>query len=340
MCKILIVVVGLLFSTNAGAQEKFQALFYNVENLFDCRHDTLKDDSEFLPNSIRAWHQGRYKQKINHIAQVIAAVGGWNPPAIVGFCEVENEQVLNDLTRYSPLKEFQYRYVMTDSPDERGIDVAFLWQRDRFKLLGHRSIRIHFQDKSRRPTRDILHVTGLLSTRDSLDVFVCHLPSRMGGEKESESARCVVASALKQAVDSLFRIRENPSILIMGDFNDYPENASIAKVLGAVSPGDSVASGCLYNLMADKAGKQGSYKYQGQWGVLDQLIVSGTLLRPQSALHTSNEDARIFAPSFLLEEDEKYGGQKPFRTYYGMKYTGGYSDHLPVIVDFWEHVEN
>ena len=320
-----------------SAQEKFQVLFYNTENLFDCKHDSLKNDYEFLPNSIHGWHYGRYKQKVNNLAKVITAVGGWNSPALVGLCEVENEQVMDDLTRYSPLKEHQYKYVMTDSPDERGIDVALLWQRDRFKLLNHCSIQIHFGDKSRRATRDILHVTGLLSTFDTLDIFVCHMPSRMGGEKESEPARVEAATVLKQAVDSLYRVREIAHIFIMGDFNDYPDNTSIVKVLGAVAPGDSLASHCLYNLMADKGGdKIGTYKFQGQWGVLDQLIVSGNLLHCSEKFHTSNEDAHICALPFLLEEDDKYGGKKPFRTYYGMKYSGGYSDHLPIVVDFRE----
>ena len=32
--------------------------------------------------------------------------------------------------------------------------------------------------------------------------------------------------------------------------------------------------------------------------------------------------------------DKKYGDKEPFRTYKGMKYQGGISDHLPIYVDF------
>lgn len=309
-------------------------MFYNVENLFDCQHDTLKNDSEFLPTSVRVWHYGRYKQKLNNISKVITAVGEWMPPALVGLCEVENEKTMNNLVKYASLKEYDYQYVMTDSPDERGIDVALLWQRGSFKMLHNRSVGIHFKDPERRPTRDILHVTGLVATGDSLDVFVCHMPSRSGGEKESEPARLFAASVLKQAVDSVMSVRLHPNILIMGDFNDYPHNASIVKVLGAVSPSDSIVSSRLYNLMADKGSKLGTYNYQGEWGILDHLIVSGFLLQHQQGLHTANDKAYICTFPFLLEDNEKYGGQRPFRTYYGMKYTGGYSDHLPVVVDF------
>lgn len=336
MRKIYLIVLLLAYFSVLLPQTTFRVVSYNVENLFDCKHDTLKDDSEFLPISMRAWHNRRYKTKLNQIAKVISAIGEWTPPALVGLCEVENEKVMNDLVRYSPLKEYGYRYVMTDSPDQRGIDVALLYQRGDFKLLNSRSIRINFRDKSRRPTRDILHVTGLIANLDSLDVFVCHMPSRSGGEKESEPARLFTASVLKQAVDSLFFVRRHPNILIMGDFNDYPHNESISKVLGAMAPGDNVSDCELYNLLADKEDDKsiGTYKYQGEWGILDQLIVSGFMLQNKKGLHTSTEKAKICNLPFLLERDKKNFGYQPFRTYYGMKYQGGYSDHLPVVLNF------
>ncbi|MEG2574184.1 MAG: endonuclease [Bacteroides sp.] len=311
-------------------------MFYNVENLFDCRHDTLKNDKEFLPTSMRAWGYGRYKTKIHNIAKVITAVGGWTPPILVGMCEVENSKVMDDLVKYSSFKEHGYRYVMTDSPDERGIDVALLYQRSSFKLLNHRSIRVNFKDKERRPTRDILHVSGLIMNSDTLDVFVCHLPSRAGGESVSEPARLFVASVIKRATDSLFCIRSHPNLIVMGDFNDYPHNASLSKVLQVGVPTGTVCSCKLYNLLADKEANHsiGSYKYQGEWGILDQLIVSGFLLNNSSGLHTSVDKARICNFPFLLERDDKSLGLRPFRTYYGMKYQGGFSDHLPVCVDF------
>lgn len=308
---------------------------WNVENLFDVRHDSLKNDQEFLPESLRHWHYGRYKKKLADISRVITAVGEWAPPALVALCEVENDSVLRDLTRYSSLKELGYRYVMTDSPDERGIDVALLYQRDRFRLLTHRSIRIG-KFKHQRPTRDILHVSGLLITGDTLDVLICHLPSRSGGAKSSEPYRLFVAEKLRHEADSLMNARLRPQLLITGDFNDYPWNRSIEKVLGAVAPPIQPAPRGLYHLLARKARQKefGTYKYQGEWGLLDHLIVSGTLLDVSGRMHTSEEKADVARLPFLLTEDEKYGSTQPFRTYYGMKYQGGYSDHLPVYVDF------
>lgn len=315
----------------------FRVVSWNIENLFDTHHDSLKNDHEFLPDALRHWHYGRYKKKLTDIARVITSIGEWNPPALVGLCEVENDTVLRDLTRRSPLKELGYRYVMTDSPDQRGIDVALLYQRDLFKLLSYRSISVP-RFKQHRPTRDLLHVSGLLLTGDTLDIFVCHLPSRSGGAKESEPYRLFVAGKLRSEADSLLRARLHPQLIIMGDFNDYPTNKSIQKILEAEAPPttSNIHPLKLYHLLARKAKSAnfGSYKYRGEWGLLDHLIVSGTLLDRASNFFTGEEKANVFRLPFLLTEDEKYGDDEPFRTYKGMRYQGGISDHLPIYTDF------
>lgn len=318
---------------------RFRVMSWNVENLFDTRHDTLKNDKEFLPEAYRHWNDSKYKKKLADIAAVITAVGEWNPPALVALCEVENDSVLRDLTRHSPLKELNYNFVMTDSPDLRGIDVALLYQQNQFKRLSHRSISIPPLN-GHRPTRDLLHVSGLLTTGDTLDVFVCHFPSRSGGAKASEPYRLHAARIVRTEADSLLKARRHPLLVILGDFNDYPSNKSIQEVLGAVSPPPiataAINPSALYHLLARSAKSRnfGSYKYQGEWGLLDHLIVSGTLLNTSSHLFTSEEKAAVARLPFLLTKDEKYGGDEPFRTYKGMKYQGGISDHLPVYTDF------
>lgn len=316
----------------AGAQEPFRAMFYNVENLFDCRHDTLKNDYEFLPDAPKGWTPARYRDKIAKIAKVILATGEEHAPDVVGLCEVENEHCLKDLTKHSPLRQAGYRYVMTDSPDERGIDVALLYRRGSFKLLGTRRIPVPYKEAGRRPTRDILHVTGQVLSGDTLDVFVCHMPSRAGGEEKSEPYRLFTARILRGAADSVMLLRRHPNLLIMGDFNDYPTNRSIAGVLGAKAPKGEVQARRLYNLMDGR--KDGTYRYRGEWGVLDQLIVSGFLLQGRHGMRTAYGKAQIARHPFLLEEDKRYGGYIPSRTYRGKNYHGGYSDHLPVYVDF------
>jgi exonuclease III len=321
-------------------QEKvpFRIVSWNIENLFDTHHDSLKNDREFLPDAMRHWNYSRYKKKLADIARVITAVGEWNPPALVGLCEAENDTVLRDLTRRSPLKELGYRYVMTSSPDLRGIDVALLYQRDLFKLLSSRSISIP-PFNQHRPTRDLLHVSGLLLTGDTLDVFVCHLPSRSGGAKESEPYRLHAAQILRTEADSILYKRLHPQVIIMGDFNDYPTNKSIKEILEATDPQQSVTfpnPRKLYHLLARKATSRhfGSYKYHGKWGLLDHLIVSGNLLDTSSKFFTGEDKATVARLPFLLTEDKKYGDDEPFRTYKGMKYQGGISDHLPVYADF------
>lgn len=324
----------LLFSTIVKAQEQFRVMFYNVENLFDCKHDSLKQDEEYLPQSIRHWHYGRLKKKIYHLNKVIVAVGQWEAPTIIGLSEVENQKVLQLLVNYSPLKQLGYRYVMTESPDLRGIDVAFLWQRRQFRYLAHQSLHVPMKKVGHRPTRDLLHVVGRIISGDTLDVYVCHFPSRYGGQKRSEPARLLAARTLRHNIDSVMNCRLHPQIIVMGDFNDYPTDASLMKELHARHPLSSIIKKDLYNLMLPKVGKEGSHNYHGEWGILDQFIVSGSLLQQLSLFHTSIEKVHIAHFPFLLRDDMRYGGKTTFRTYYGMRYLGGYSDHLPIWCDF------
>lgn len=174
----------------AQAQHAFRVMEYNVENLFDCRHDSLKQDTEFLPGSVRNWTYRRFQDKVNKIGKVILAAGKEQVPDLVGLCEVENDYCLKSLIRYSPLREVGYKYVMTSSPDERGIDVALLYQPVSFRLLASQKIRIPSDSLGMRPTRDVLYVSGRVVSGDTLDVFVCHLPSRVGGQRKQIPIVC------------------------------------------------------------------------------------------------------------------------------------------------------
>jgi predicted extracellular nuclease len=310
---IVLLIMFLCLAFPALAQESFRILFWNTENLFDYKDDPKKNDNEFLPDATRRWTYFRYRDKLKNLAKGIIASGDEYVPDLVGLCEVENDSCLYDLTRRSPLKEAGYRYVMTDSPDQRGIDVALLYQRGSFKLLQHQSIRIPFKQVKKAPTRDILHVVGKVVSGDTLDVMVVHYPSRRGGKAKSEPYRLLVAEILKHAVDSVMQVRQNPNVVIMGDFNDGPSSPVMKKLC---------SDGRLVNLMQGK--KEGTYRYRGAWEILDQFLVSENV---------RTKNAEVLQHPFLLEEDEKYGGNKPFRTYNGMRYQGGFSDHLPIILD-------
>lgn len=293
----------------------------NCENLFDTRHDSLKNDLEFLPDGSYKWTPYRYWAKLNHLGQEIVAQS--DPvPDFVAMCEVENDSVMFDLTRRSLLRNAGYEYVMTSSPDERGIDVALLYQPASFALLHSHSIRIKPLPDTR-PTRDILYASGLLITGDTLHVFVVHAPSRRGGEQVSRPYRLLVASQLAEAVDSVYAISRDAKIIIAGDFNDYADSPALQYLY----------EHHLINISSDAQGSHGAkatYRWHGEWRSLDQILCSPSLAaRKQSSV--------IGDLPFLLEDDEKYGGKKPYRTYLGPRYLGGYSDHLPLVVQFSSH---
>lgn len=316
------------------SQNDLRIMFYNVENLFDTEDDPLKKDNEFLPEGSMRWNRWKYEKKLRNIARVITAVGEMSPPAFVGLCEVENDRVVRDLTQHSPLRKQEYDYVMTDAPDERGIDVALLYQRDQFKLLHKQEYRIR-NGKKENATRNILHVTGQLTNGETLDLFICHFPSRTAGRRKTEPERVTAAALLRQKVDSLFSLERKARIVIMGDFNDHPYNKSLSETLQGKKIEPACAPDKLYNLMYHRLNEKdfGSYKFRGKWEILDQFIVSGNLLREEAPVFIRGRQGEVFKAEFLLEKDETYYGKKPYRTYAGPRYLGGYSDHLPIFID-------
>jgi hypothetical protein len=308
-------------------------MFYNVENLFDPFNDTLTNDDEFLPQGIRNWSWERYRKKCIAIGKVIVAVGGEEAPELVGLCEVENRFVLEGIVRYGPLVKLGYEIVHRDSPDHRGIDVALLYQPERFRLLSHHFFPVYYKNQTQSKTREILYAKGITMTEDTLHVFVNHWPSRWGGQLESEHKRLAAATTLRSRLDSLWQRNSDSQIIVMGDFNDYPQNTSLSKVLNAGRP--ILNSGRkLYNLAMDWD-YGGSHKYQGHWGMLDQILVTHSILKGKGILQCEASDFHVFQAPYLLEEDPTYLGRKPFRTYFGYKYQGGFSDHLPVYLDLW-----
>lgn len=310
----------------------FSIMSYNVENCFDTIDNPEVNDEEFLPESDRHWTDGRYYRKLQNIAQVIISAGEWNQLALVGLCEVENDTVMTHLIDKTSLKNLGYRYCMTHGQDKRGINVALLYQRSQFKLLGAEEIKIQLPSVER-PTRNILHVWGKVKSNDTVDVFVCHMPSRSGGELESRPKRLTAASLLKNRLDSLAEVRKSPCFIVMGDFNDTPKDKSLSEVLQASSytPGSMIDDNGLYDLFYSMPG---SHKYRGEWSQLDHIIVNGRLLQKNNSICLKDGSNSIYKESFLLTDDEKHNGKRPFRTYYGFNYEGGFSDHLPLVATF------
>lgn len=295
----------------------------NCENLFDCQHDSLKDDEQFLPESGRHWTYRKYWDKLNNISKEIISCGSdstdWTIPDMVALCEIENDTVMRDLTKRSLLRKARYEYVMTDSPDPRGIDVALMYQPSSFGLINHYSMRV-VPLAGHAPTRDILYVSGNTISGDTLHIYVIHAPSRVGGEAYSRPFRLRVAERLGDALDSLRQITPHPNVMIAGDFNDYATD-SVLMYLHSKGMIDISAEACGSN------GAKGTYKFSGKWGSLDHILVGGELVESTSACFINDYP-------FLLEDDNKYGGVMPRRNYKGYRYNRGFSDHLPLVVKF------
>ena len=296
----------------------------NCENLFDCQHDSLKNDTEFLPDGAYHWTRTRYWQKLDRIGQTILSCGvkkqSWQLPDMVALCEVENDSVLHDLTRRSLLRNARYDYVMTNSPDERGIDVALMYSPYSFRLIGSHSVRVK-PIKGMRPTRDILYASGVIASGDTLHVIVAHLPSRRGGEKFSRPFRMAAARQVADVIDSIYNnVSAEAKIIVAGDFNDYSNSESLqllrSKRMVEVSQGAKGHNGA-----------KGTYRYQGLWGSLDHILASSNLADCLAECYINDAD-------FLIERDEKYGGVKPRRNYLGPRYLNGFSDHLPLVARF------
>jgi hypothetical protein len=304
-------------------------MFYTVENLFDIRDDSLRADNEFLPGGGMKWNYSRYVRKINALYKTIVAAGAWSPPEIIALCEVENREVLEDLIFGTYLAKYDYRIVHEDSPDQRGIDVCLIYMADRLSLIDFRYWIPASIEREDFITRSVLcarfRVYG-----DTLHLIVNHWPSRRGGALAGEGLRSKISNMVREKADSIGRgYSSGAKIIIAGDFNCTPDDHEIRTLIGHRD-----SASCLTDLSEYPAAKGlGTYRYMGVWEMIDQVIVSGSLLSSEKGLFTSSGMLKIFKPDFLLKKDPKYPGMSPFSTYRGYRYQGGFSDHLPVLLD-------
>lgn len=301
--------------------------FYNIENLFDTVDDENTNDDDFLPTSKKRWTTKRYQNKLRKLGQVISQIGDDDmkyPPAIVGLAEVENERVVEDLINSKYLKHHNYDLVHYDSSDERGIDVALIYNTDVFEVSHSEPFSIYLEDEDgeRDYTRDVLLVTGRLHGEE-IHIIVNHWSSRREGQKETEYKRLAGADTVNRITDSLKTNYNNPKIIVMGDFNDNPNNKSIQTI-------EEISQ--LYNpFKTVLSNEKGSMNYDFEWNLFDQILISNNFFDPSSTPLDFNK-ANVFDSKFLKQYHGKYKGQ-PFRTYVGKHYKGGYSDHFPVYIE-------
>ena len=328
-------ICALLFVLGTGVNasgRSLQVVSYNVENLFHPKHDTVltdsariveKDDYEWTPEGERRWSYTRYERKIESIARVLTNIGEWDGVDIAGLQEVENAQCLKKLC-YT-LRRGEYDFVHYESPDPRGIDVALVYKKSRIDTIATRAIRVSasLNDgmSADEPlnggliTRDILYIEARVDKRDTLHLFVCHLPSQRGGAAESEWKRKAVKAVLQGAIDSIYTLHPEAKMIVMGDMNsDAPSVPLKGEELRGVRYREPVN------------GKEtGTHKWQGRWSCLDRFYTSPAL--------DSLSTVQIFDVEWIQEADEKYLGLRPKRTFNGYRYQkDGFSDHLPIVL--------
>jgi hypothetical protein len=295
-------------------------MFYNTENFFDYTPDSLYDDKEFLPEGVRKWSRVRYSKKLESLYKTLVAAGDWEPPAIIGFCEIENRNVLEDLVNKTYLSKFKYGIIHEDSPDRRGIDVCMIYRNSIISVLYHKYwIPENFPGFD---SRSVLYSKVLIGS-DTIHFILNHWPSKRGGILNGADKRSKISAMIREKTDSISLSHHFKAfIVISGDFNCSPDDQTMIDMIS-----NSFSRQLLVNL-ADSLCLSGSgtYRYMGRWEMIDQIIVSDNLFDHVGHLI-------IFSPAFLMKKDNKYPGLSPYSTYKGYKYQGGFSDHLPVLLD-------
>ncbi len=304
--------------------------FYNVENLFDTTDSEDTEDREYTPSGPNNWTAERYKEKLKHLASVIGNLGTDKTPhgpAIIGLAEIENRKVLEDLVEQKPIASRNYRIVHHDSPDERGIDVAFLYRPDYFDLQKKESFKVELPEEGDK-TRDQLLMSGKL-LGERFHFMVAHWPSRSGGQGPSEKKRIAAARVGKEVIDSIRQAEKNPKIIYMGDLNDDPINKSVQEVLKAKGTPEALKNGELFNPMYALYEKGiGTLAWRDNWNLFDQILLSRRLVKGELS-SLKYYTAKVHDPDKLKQKEGNFKGY-PFRSYVGSTYQGGYSDHFPV----------
>lgn len=308
-------------------QKQYTIAFYNIENLFDTVNDPMSDDDDFLPTSRKRWTKKRYYNKLRKIGSVISKIGNDDSdeaPVIVGLAEVENKLVLSDLISSENLRDEDYNYVHYNSSDERGIDVALLYKDDIFEVEHSDTFSIYLENEEglRDYTRDILLVQGKLNG-ETISIIVNHWSCRREGKKETEYKRIAAAEKVNSIINTIKEDSPNMKIIVMGDFNDNPNNNSmelIEKESSLFNPFKMVWSRDV-----------GSLNHNFQWNLFDHILFSINFF-DNNISSLSFDEADVFDVKSLTQYHGKYKGQ-PFRTYVGKKYKGGYSDHFPVFIN-------
>ncbi|HLV70439.1 MAG TPA: hypothetical protein VKY34_06990 [Xanthomarina sp.] len=333
-------------TVNAQEKKTFKihtVAFYNLENLFDTINDPTKNDEASPIMEMKGDIQEVYKKKVSNMARVVSEIGtdvAQNSPAIIGVSEVENREVMEDVANDPLLLDKDYGIIHYNSPDRRGIDVGLFYQKRLFTPLytsSHELVIFDDDSRERVYTRDQLLVSGKLED-EMIHIIVNHWPSRSGGEARSRPKRLAAAKLSKKIIDSLQTIDPYAKIIIMGDLNDDPTNASVKDVLKAEEEKEDVKMKGIYNPMENffKMGL-GSNAYRDSWSLFDQILVTQPLIEKDYSNFTFYK-AGIFNKNYLVNKRGRWKGY-PLRSFADGGFTDGFSDHFPVYIFLIKEVE-
>lgn len=321
------------------AQKPHKVVFYNIENFFDTINDPEVLDDEFTPEGPKKWNSAKYNQKLGNIERVLFDIASIDKeyPAVIGLSEVENRTALEDIVATRKLAPANYRIVHFDSPEARGVDVAFFYRPDVFKIEGQHPVRTVIPSIPGFKTRDILTMWGTIEN-EPFFFMVAHWPSRLGGKEASEFKRIAVGQQMRSIADSVLRANPATKVVMMGDFNDDPTDKSIAQGLGAKFKQKDLQPGDLYNPYADmlKAG-YGTLAYGDAWNIFDNIVVSENLAKGSTGALKLQPAAgskfygNVFKQHYMVQKEGQFKGY-PLRTYVGNNFQGGFSDHFPVYI--------
>ncbi|MCF6269526.1 MAG: endonuclease/exonuclease/phosphatase family protein [Melioribacteraceae bacterium] len=333
--KIFIISFSLIAFSFSAAQSENDTLYiasWNMENLFDAIDDPDKRDEEFLPDGKKEWTNEKIDLKIKNQARVIEWMNNGRGPDLLGIQEVEHQHLIDTLLqRYFPNKNYKVAY--KETPDKRGIDNGLIYNGDKFELIDINPIEVELPSKY--PTRYILEVHLKNINGEEVYVFVNHWPSRSGGEERSKPNRIKAASVLRDVIDILYKKNDKLNIVIIGDFNDNPNNVSIARYLWThpYTCSTKAEPMRLYNLSySEFISGNGTYLYRGNWNMLDQIIVSNEIVEDGRIKYICNS-FELIKPDFMITQSGKYKGAAT-PTFGGRKYIAGFSDHIPVGAKF------
>ncbi|MBL1219566.1 endonuclease [Chryseobacterium sp. L7] len=305
--------------------------FYNVENLFlpDPKPVHRLDPTR---SGLRNWDEKRYRNKlfkISHVFQLMKEENGVLP-FLIGLSEVSGRKVLEDLVEMEPFNS-EYGIVHYNSMDERKVDVALLYDKSKVEVIDSETITFFFEIINKKntenydTTRDVLF-SKIKYKGTVINVFIAHLPSKR--EKDiNEPKRDFILNEIRSRILKIVH-DEKEHVILCGDFNENPDDEKLVKILY-----DNDHGKVLVNPFLELFSTRNYSTFHYKSGLLyDQIIMSESLFGNDTLVF---QNAQIFNSEKISSRARNFEG-RPFRTYAGTRYLGGYSDHFPVFVKFKE----